>query len=86
MERKLATSVFPSYFFWEIDTKKLYLDNSLFIIPRVVKVGTLDDVVKLFNLYPISDFNTVLSPEWKADMDERDKSLIRFFLKCLYER
>jgi hypothetical protein len=72
-----ALSLYHKALFWEYSEREIALLPPEFVIPRVTRYGTLNEVVRLFCVY---------TPEQIIDAAEKDKELDakeKTFLKSL---
>ena len=68
---EIALDMYDKYLFWDFSPEKCrYLTPEL-VVPRIVRYGTLNDVMRLFVIYPQGVMRTVLEKDMELDQAER---------------
>ncbi len=68
---EFALDMYDKYLFWDFSPVQCrYLTPEL-VVPRVVRYGTLNDVMRLFVIYPCGVMRTVLEKDRELDQTER---------------
>lgn len=68
---EIALDMYDKYLFWDFSPGQCrYLTPEL-VVPRVVRYGTLNDVMRLFVIYPRGVMRTVLENDRELDQTER---------------
>lgn len=73
-----ALLLYEKFLFWEYSEKEIQTLPPEFVIPRVTRYGSLNDIIRLFCIY---------NPEQILEVVDNDKELDekeRIFLKNLY--
>lgn len=72
-----ALSLYDRGLFWEYSEREIRNLGPECVIPRVTRYGTLDDIVRLFVIYPIDVIREVVLNN--GELDSREKSLLNYF-------
>ena len=68
---EFALDMYDKYLFWDFSPAQCrYLTPEL-VVPRVVRYGTLNDVMRLFAIYPRGVMIQVLENDRELDQTER---------------
>ena len=70
----------PQHLLWEYDLTTFNYDKSYkIVIERVLERGSLEQWRKIFHYY--GEQKILETIEWSAQLDKRDKTFAKFFLK-----
>jgi hypothetical protein len=68
---EFALDMYDKYLFWDFSPAQCRYLTPEFVVPRVVRYGTLSDVMRLFAIYPRGVMRTVLEKDRELDQTER---------------
>lgn len=77
VERALIS--YDKFLFWDLSTSQIRFLPPEFVIPRIVRYGTLNDVMRLFVMYSYEVISIIAEKDRELDQNERN------FLKMINE-
>lgn len=73
-----ALSLYDRVLFWEYSEREIQSLPPEFVVPRVTRYGSLNDVIRLFSIYDPEKIIEVVNKD--KELDQKEK----IFLKNLY--
>lgn len=78
-ETRKALALYDKFLFWEYSEREIPLLGPELVVPRVTRYGTLDDIIRLFLIFPPEKIRDVVNEDRELDIIEKT------FLKNLCE-
>ena len=69
-----ALSLYEKVLFWEYSEREIQLLPPEFVIPRVIRYGSLNDIIRLFCIYDPEKIFEVVSNN--KELDSKEKSFL----------
>lgn len=66
-----ALELYDKFLFWDMGRGQIKFLTPEFVIPRIVRYGTLNDVMRLFVIYSKEEINQVIETDRELDRTER---------------
>ena len=66
-----ALSLYDKFLFWEYSDQEIPLLGPELVIPRVTRYGTLNDIIRLFVIFPPDTIYEVVNKDRELDIAEK---------------
>jgi hypothetical protein len=66
-----ALSLYDKFLFWEYSDQEIPLLSPELVIPRVTRYGTLNDIIRLFVIFPSDTIYEVVNKDRELDIAEK---------------
>ncbi len=66
-----ALSLYDKGLFWEYGENEIPKLGPELVIPRITRYGTLEDIVRLFLIFPVEAIQKVVADDRELDMTEK---------------
>lgn len=72
-----ALSLYDKALFWEYSEREIPSLGPELVIPRVIRYGSLEEVIRLFVIYPVDVINEVVVND--KELDKKERILLNYF-------
>ena len=66
-----ALSLYDKFLFWEYSDQEIPLLGPELVIPRVTRYGTLNEIIRLFVIFPPDTIHDVVNKDRELDITEK---------------
>lgn len=71
-----ALLLYDRAFFWEYSEREIPLLGLELVVPRITRYGTLEDIIRLFVIYPAATIFEVVEKD--RELDDSEMALLKF--------
>lgn len=75
-----ALSLYDNALFWEYSEREVPGLGPELVVPRVTRYGSLEEVIRLFVIYPVDKINEVVVND--KELDSKEETLLNYF--CIH--
>jgi hypothetical protein len=66
-----ALTKYSKYLFWEYSEREIPFLGPELVVPRVTRYGSLEDIIRLFAIFPVEIISQVVNNDSELDLTEK---------------